>query len=162
VTFIGEPTGSRPDHFGDPKKIRLEHSGLTLRVSRLHWSSYTAFDEREATHPDFLTTWTSGAYFGGQDPALDRALSLQDVDLKLLLRTAIPRGDLVQIGRYLLDAKRAPDTYADDFSTVLLDLGTEFEQAGDRDSASLAYQLGLYFYPQHAKLSGALEALDAA
>ena len=63
VTFIGEPTGSRPDHYGDPKKIRLEHSGLTLRVSRLHWSSYTAFDDREATHPDFLVSWTSDAFF---------------------------------------------------------------------------------------------------
>ena len=162
VTFIGEPTGSRPDHFGDPKKIHLEHSGLTLRVSRLHWSSYTAFDEREATHPDFLTPWTSEAYFGGQDPALDLALSLQNVDLKMLLRGAIPRGDLVQIGRYLLDSKRAPDTYADDFSTVLLELGAEFEQAGDKDSASFAYQVGLYFYPEHGKLSSALEALDPA
>jgi hypothetical protein len=162
VTFVGEPTGSRPDHFGDPKKIRLEHSGLTLRVSRLHWSSYTAFDEREATHPDFLTTWTSGAYFGGQDPDLNRALSLQGVDLKMLLRRAIPRGDMVQIGRYLLDSKRAPDTYADDFSTVLLELGIEFEQAGDTDSASLAYQIGLYFYPEHEELSSALAALDSA
>jgi hypothetical protein len=161
VTFVGEPTGSRPDHFGDPKKIRLVHSGLTLRVSRLHWSSYTAFDEREATHPDFLTTWTSEAYFGGQDPALDRALSLQDVDLKMLLRRAIPRGDLVQIGRYLLDSKRAPDTYTYDFSTVLLELGIEFEQAGDRDSASLAFQIGLYFYPEHEELSSALVALDS-
>ena len=162
VTLVGEPTGSRPDHFGDPKKIRLEHSGLTLRVSRLHWSSHTAFDEREATHPDFLATWTSRAYFGGKDPALDMALSLQDVDLEMLLRSAVPRGDLVQIGRYLLDSKMAPDTYADDFSTVLLELGIEFEQAGDRDSASLAYRIGLYFYPEHAKLSSALEALDSA
>jgi hypothetical protein len=89
------------------------------------------------------------------------ALSLQNVDLKMLLRRAIPRGDLVQIGRYLLDSKRAPDTYGDDFSTVLLELGIEFEQAGDKDSASLAYQVGLYFYPEHGKLSSALEALDS-
>ena len=155
VTLVGEPTGSRPDHFGDPKKIRLEHSGLTLRVSRLHWSSYTAFDEREATHPDFLTTWASGAYFGGQDPALELAVSVDDVDLTTLLREAIPRGDLVQIGRYLLDSKRAPDTYDHEFSTILLDLGNEFEQAGDRNSASLAFQVGLYFYPGHEELSGA-------
>ncbi len=47
AAFVGEPTGSRPDHFGNPIKVRLKHSGLTLRVSRLHWSSYTAFDERE-------------------------------------------------------------------------------------------------------------------
>jgi len=162
VTFVGEPTGSRPDHFGDPKKIRLEHSGLTLRVSRLHWSSYTAFDERESTHPDFVAKWTSGAYFGGRDPALDLAVSLDDVDLQALLRRAIPRRDLAQIGRYLLDSRTAPDTYADDFSIILLELGSEFEQAGDRDSASLAYQVGLYFYPGHEKLTSALAALGSA
>ena len=162
VTLVGEPTGSRPDHFGDPKKIRLEHSGLTLRVSRLHWSSYTAFDEREATHPDFPATWTSAAYFAGQDPALDLALSLQDVGLKALLRSSIPRGDLVQLGRYLLDSKRAPDTYSEDFSGVLIELGAEFEQADDQDSARLAYRLGLYFYPEHEELNSALAALDSA
>ena len=161
VTLIGEPTGSRPDHYGDPKKIRLEHSGLTLRVSRLHWSSYTAFDERESTHPDLLTNWTSAAYFGGQDPALDLAVSADNVDLATLLRASIPRGDLVQIGRYLLDSKRAPDTYTDDFSTVLLELGNEFEETGDRDSASLAYQVGLYFYPEHEELGGAFAALSS-
>lgn len=161
VTFVGEPTGSRPDHFGDPEKLRLEHSGLTLRVSRLHWSSYAAFDDREATHPDFLVKWTSDAYFAGRDPALDLAVSLQDVDLKKLLRTAIPRGDLVQIGRYLLDSKRAPDTYTNDFSDDLLEVGTGFEQTGDQDAARLAYRLGVYFYPECEALTEALSALDS-
>jgi hypothetical protein len=162
VTFVGEPTGSRPDHYGDPKKIRLEHSGLTLRVSRLHWSSYTAFDDREATHPDFLVGWTSDAYFAGRDPALDVALSLHDIQLKQLVRTAILRGDMVQVGRYLLDAKRAPDTYAEDFPDMLLELGIEFEQEGERDAASLAYQVGLYFYPESEEMTAALTTLNSS
>jgi hypothetical protein len=160
ATFVGEPTGSRPDHFGDPKKIRLQHSGLTLRVSRLHWSSHTAFDAREATYPDFMVAWTSDAYFAGSDPALEFAISPGSIDLKRLLRNAIPRGDLVQAGRYLLDSKRAPDTMANDFSELLVELGIEFEQAGDRDSARLAYRLGLYFYPEHEELGRALTELD--
>lgn len=128
VTLVGEPTGLRRDHFGDPKKIRLEHSGLNLRVSRLHWSSYTVFDDREATHPDFLVKWTSDAYFAVRNPALEFAMSLRGIDLKQLLRNSIPRGDLVQIGRYLLDSKWAPDTYANDSWDVLLELEIEFEQ----------------------------------
>lgn len=36
VTFVGEATGSRPDHFSDPENMRLTCGGLTLRVSRLH------------------------------------------------------------------------------------------------------------------------------
>jgi len=161
VTFVGEPTGSRPDHYGDPKNVRLENSGLTLRVSRLHWSSYTAFDERESTRPDFLVEWSSEDYFAGRDPALEFAVSSRDMDLKQLLRSPLARGDLAQIGRYLLDAKRAPDTYANDFSDLLLELGVEFEEAGDKDSASFAYRVGLFFYPEQEKLSAALAALDS-
>jgi len=159
VSLVGEPTGSRPDHFGDPKKVRLEHSGLTLRVSRLHWSSYGAFDDREASSPDFPAAWTSGDYFSGDDPALELAISLQEISLESLLRNALARKDLHQVGRYTLDSKRSPGTYETDFSDLLLTLGNETLAPGDTDIASFAYQVGLYFYPQHAGLREALEGI---
>ncbi len=161
VTFVGEPTGSRPDHFGDPKKLRLENSGLTLRVSRLHWSSYTAFDERESTYPDFAVNWTSKDYFAGDDPALNFALSIEDVSLKALLRGALERGDMQQVARYTLDSKLSADSYQDDFSTVLLELGQEFESLDQIDIASLTYQVGLYFYRDHDDLKTALDDLPS-
>lgn len=161
VSFVGEPTGSRPDHYGDPKKVRLEYSGLTLRVSRLHWSSYTAFDEREASIPDFSVNWTSADYFSGGDPALALAVSLKDISLKSLLRTPLREGDLHKIGRYTLDSKLSPQTYGTDFSSQLLELGDEFAEEGDVDAASFAYQVGLYFYPKHKNLKAAFERLEA-
>jgi hypothetical protein len=161
VTFVGEPTGSRPDHFGDPKKLRLKHSGLTLRVSRLHWSSYTAFDERASTNPDFVMKWTSKDYFAGDDPALNLALSLENVSLKSLLRGAFGRGDMEQIARSTLERKLSADSYQDDFSAVLLELGHEFESADQVETADLAFQVGLYFYPDHAGLKSALEGLPS-
>ncbi len=162
VSLVGEPTGSRPDHFGDPKKVRLDNSGLTLRVSRLHWSSYTAFDEREAATPDFQVYWTSEEYFAGADPALTFASSIQDIDLKTLLRTALKRHDLHQVGRYTLDSQLATDTYQIDFSKVLLELGKEFEESNDAESASLTYQVGSFFYPENEELGAALKGLDAS
>lgn len=159
VTFVGEPTGSRPDHFGDPRKVRLKHSGLTLRVSRLHWSSYTAFDERESTNPDFVAKWTSKDYFSGDDPGLNLALSLKSVSLKALLRGAFERSDMEQVARYTLESKLSADSYRDDFSTVLLELGDEFEAADQTETADLAYQVGLYFYPDDKGLKSALESL---
>jgi len=161
VSLVGEPTGSRPDHFGDPKKVRLEHSGLTLRVSRLHWSSYGAFDDRDASNPDFPTAWTSSDYFAGKDPALELAVQLQDITLESLLRNALTRKDFHQVGRYTLDSKRSPQTYETDFSDLLLKLGNEALASGDTDTASFAFQVGLYFYPQHAGLREALEGIDA-
>ena len=158
VTFVGEPTGSRPDHFGDPKKIRLAHSGLTLRVSRLHWSSYTAFDDREATNPDFDAHWTAAAYFAGEDPAIATALSIADTSLDSMLRAAFERGDIRQVARYTLDLKLSSKTHRDDFSGVLLKLGNEFKASGKHEVADLAYQVGLYFYPEHKGLKAAISA----
>lgn len=162
AVLIGEPTGSPPDHFGDPAKIRLEHSGLTLRVSRLHWSSYTAFDEREATLPDIVAEWTAEAYFSAGDPALQTALALEDVTLESLLRAAFTRGDLQQVGRHALYATRAPDSHDQDIATLLLNLGNEFRAADDVETASLAYRVGLYLYPDHADLANALAALTGS
>ena len=31
--FVGEPTGSRPNHYGDSRKLRLPNSGITIRAS---------------------------------------------------------------------------------------------------------------------------------
>jgi hypothetical protein len=161
VSIVGEPTGSRPDHYGDPKKIRLEHSGLTLRVSRLHWSSYTAFDDREATYPDFPVHWTSVDFFAGDDPALALAVSLNDVRLETLMINALRRADLHQLARYTLDSRRAPDTYMIDFSSMLLEIGRQLKDDNESEKASLAYRFGLYFYPQNEGLMAALAALGS-
>ncbi len=162
VSFVGEPTGSRPDHFGDPKKVRLEKSGLTLRVSRLHWSSYTAFDDREAASPDFPVGWTSADYFSGADPAYALALSLENISLKTLLNSALQRRDLHQVGRYTLDSKAATDTYQVDFSNLLLELGNEFEERNDKQIADFTYRIGLFFYPEQENLLAALESLESS
>jgi hypothetical protein len=160
VTFVGEPTGSRPDHYGDPKKIRLEHSGLTLRVSRLHWSSYTAFDERAATNPDFPAAWTADDYFSGKDPALALVESIDDTSLQTLLKGAIERQDMQQVARHTLGSQWSAKTYADDFSSVLVNLVSDFAASEKFDNAVLACRIGLYFYPEHSGFSMALRRLS--
>lgn len=158
--FVGEPTGSRPDHYGDSKKTRLENSGLTLRVSSLHWSSYRANDDRTATRPDLPAPWTSTAYFAGDDPAFNLAANYSDKRLKTLLRQAFLRADEAQLERHLLLAHRAPDTFDEDLTPVLLSLGQEFLDSDKSELASYAYQAGLYLYPDHPDFLAALKALE--
>ena len=76
------------------------------------------------------------------------------------MRNALARKDLHQVGSYTLDSKRSPGTYETNFSELLLTLGNEALASGDTDIASFAYQVGLYFYPQHAGLRQALEGID--
>lgn len=75
VLFVGEPTGANPDSYGDPKRVQLQNSGLDLRVSRLHWSTWRAFETRTATAPHLPTAYTIDDYMRGLDPALTAALT---------------------------------------------------------------------------------------
>jgi hypothetical protein len=74
ATFVGEPGGAKPSHFGDSKRVVLKHSGLTLRVSTIYWHSWLANDFRDAIKPHIPAPLSSADYFSGTDPALAAAL----------------------------------------------------------------------------------------
>ena len=152
VLFVGEPTGARPVHYGDARKTRLKNSGLTLRVSSLHWSSQHGNDEREANNPDLPAPWTSQAFFAGRDPALEMVFTSGPHSFKSLTRAAIQRDDHYQIARYMTHAILSPDTHGDDLSKIYLALGKEFVEEGALDFASFAFRYGLYLYPDDADL----------
>ena len=69
--FVGEKGGSSPTHFGDSKKINLENSGITLRVSKLYWPSWLSGEFRDANNPHIDAGPTSEAFYAGRDPALE-------------------------------------------------------------------------------------------
>ncbi|MDH3587866.1 MAG: S41 family peptidase [Gammaproteobacteria bacterium] len=72
--FVGEPSGAKPSHFGDGRRIVLENSGLTLRVSTIYWHSWLTNDFRAAINPHLSAPISSSDYFNGFDPVLDAAL----------------------------------------------------------------------------------------
>ena len=44
--FVGEPSGSRGNHFGDSRRITLPNSGVTVRVSVYYWQDWSPWDAR--------------------------------------------------------------------------------------------------------------------
>ena len=82
ATFVGEPSGGSPHHYGDATGFTLPRSGLTLRVSTLHWSlGVGPWDVREGMAPDIPVAPSILALREGRDSALDavRAFEPQDV-----------------------------------------------------------------------------------
>lgn len=69
--FVGEPTGARPNHYGDSRKVTLPNSGLTVRVSTLYWQYSDPRDDRDAITPQIPEALTSADDRAGRDPALD-------------------------------------------------------------------------------------------
>ena len=74
VTFVGEPSGSKGNAFGDSRKITLPNSGITVRASIYYWQEWFPEDKRKATIPSIAAPLTFDAYRNNIDPAL-RALA---------------------------------------------------------------------------------------
>ena len=69
--FVGEPSASRGNHFGDSRRLVLPNSRVTLRVSSLWWQYWDTRDSRPWIAPEVAAPLTVEAYRDGRDPALE-------------------------------------------------------------------------------------------
>ncbi|MCM2270783.1 MAG: hypothetical protein NDJ75_11825, partial [Thermoanaerobaculia bacterium] len=73
--FVGESTGSSPNHAGDSRKLRLPFTGLTLRISTLWWQYGDPRDRRDAIAPHVPIAPSWRALVAGRDEALDAVVA---------------------------------------------------------------------------------------
>jgi hypothetical protein len=74
ATFVGEPTASRGNHYGDSYRIVLPNSRITFRVSTL-WHQYLdSRDKRDMIAPQIPVALSFNDYAAGRDPVLVAAL----------------------------------------------------------------------------------------
>ena len=73
--FAGEPTGGRPNHFGDAEDVRLPGSGWTLLCSTLRWQDSAPNDARPWIRPDLPAPATFADWRAGRDAALEAILA---------------------------------------------------------------------------------------
>jgi hypothetical protein len=71
VTFVGEPTGSKGNAYGDSRKITLPNSGITVRASIYYWQDWHPMDKRDATIPQIPAPLMFDTYRNNIDPALE-------------------------------------------------------------------------------------------
>ncbi|MDZ4868838.1 MAG: hypothetical protein SGI91_16080 [Alphaproteobacteria bacterium] len=73
--FVGEPTGSSPNHFGDAKQFELPATKLAVIVATLRWQDSDPKDTRIWIRPDIVARDTFADYTAGRDTALEAALA---------------------------------------------------------------------------------------
>ncbi len=100
--FVGEPTGSRPNMYGDAVPITLPRSGFTVYVSTLWWQDVDPRDRRQWTAPAVAAESSAKDFRRGRDPALAAALAYRPgSSLTASMRAALSQGDTVgAIDRY--------------------------------------------------------------
>jgi hypothetical protein len=74
AVFVGEPSASKGNHYGDSRRITLPSSGLTVRVSIYYWQHWHPLDARQWSAPEVTAELSSDDYRAGVDPALRAAL----------------------------------------------------------------------------------------
>jgi tetratricopeptide (TPR) repeat protein len=75
AVFVGEPTASRGNVYGDSYRLTLPNSGVTVRLSTLYWQLSDPRDPRPWTSPETATDLTFDDYRRNRDPALEAALT---------------------------------------------------------------------------------------
>jgi hypothetical protein len=109
VVMVGEPTGGRPNSYGDSRKITLPNSGITVRASTLWWQ-VDERDKRQWIAPQVSAGMRFDDYRAGRDPALDAVRTY---------RPATPLGELLGAPggsvpqRYAQWKSQAVNRYAD-------------------------------------------------
>lgn len=78
IVFVGEPSGSKGNAYGDSRKITLPNSGITVRVAIYYWQDWLPTDQREATVPTIPAPLTFEEYSHKVDPALDAIIAYRE------------------------------------------------------------------------------------
>ena len=73
MTLVGEPTGQRPNFYGEVDTMTLPYTKLRVRYSTRYFK--TMDGDPPALAPDIQVEPSSSDYASGRDPVLERALS---------------------------------------------------------------------------------------
>ena len=76
--FVGEPSASRWNHYGDSELLVLPNHRITVRVSTLWWQ-WDPRDTRQWIEVELPAPLTVDAYRTGHDPALEAIAAFQDM-----------------------------------------------------------------------------------
>lgn len=75
-TLIGEPTGGKPNHFGEVKVLHLSNTDVNLYYSSNYFK--TSNIDTDSIYPDVDIALKASSYFDGKDDFLNYILDLSD------------------------------------------------------------------------------------
>lgn len=151
--FVGEPTGGRPNHYGDNEQVTLpHHSDLLVFVSRWPWQARLPWDDRPWIAPHLPAPLTSADYRENRDPALAAILAYRSepVLADLLRAKVLGGGKAAAASAYEDYARRHPDRWGRTHEGELNELGYALLGEGRTAEAVAIFALAADQYPGSA------------
>jgi hypothetical protein len=146
--FVGEPTGSSPNHYGEVGQIKLPETGLGLIYSQYFYQHHPA-DRRPWIPPHLSAPLTWDDLVSGRDPAMAAIAAFSPPpDPVALLKPGLDVGDG---RRALAEFERGTKTWRNPwrnlFETQLNDYGYALVGEQRLDDALLVFDLVTRLYP---------------
>ena len=157
VTFVGEPTGGRPNSYGDNTPIEAPNSKLKIFVSTLWWQDQDPRDTRPWIAPQVAVGMSSDDYFRGIDRAMTEIQNYAPSEpIGERLRRAISNNDWKkareELHAFLADRRNrymSVERYLNSF-------GYELAAKGEVETAIQVFQLNVDAYPESANVYDSL------
>ncbi len=148
--FVGEPTGSKINHYGDSRRITLPNSGMTVRVSTLLWQ-VDERDKRQWTAPQLTAELSSEEYRQNVDPALKLIQNyVQGKSLVELLEEPLVKNDIAAAKANFLQFRADPVNKFYDVEKEMYVLTNRLLRTNNFDAAIEVSKLNLIANPQSA------------
>jgi len=141
--FVGEPSESRGNHYGDSRRLVLPNHGVTVRVSTLWWQYWDPRDTRPWIVPQIAAPLTVDAYEAGRDPALEAIARLEPrPSPSERLGPLLVASDSATAWTMLDSLRHDPVNAWVDFGALLADMSAELRAEDRAKAADLAGRLG--------------------
>lgn len=82
ATFVGEPTGGKPNHFGEVRNFMLTNSGINISYSTKYFT--LSNEDTDSFYPDTAIELGFKDYVENWDPVLDAVISRNGINLDYL------------------------------------------------------------------------------
>src|SRR5215469_16738040 len=146
--FVGEPTGSSPNSYGDNAPVVMPNSKLEVRLSTLWWQDMDPRDRRPWQAPDLSAELTFADYKAGRDPAMEAILHYKaEAGIAEQVRAAAEKNDYSgarsAVGDFVRDPLHKYATAEADINR----LGYEFIANHQLDQAIFVLKLNVEAFP---------------
>ncbi|MCB1025955.1 MAG: tetratricopeptide repeat protein, partial [Acidobacteria bacterium] len=157
VTFVGEPTGSHVNLYGDAKTYEMPNSKLPVRISELWWQNKHARDERKWTGPHLAAEPNFKDYKNNIDPAMEVIRNYRP--LRPLREMAIESVQKNDVKSFLAKAKerlKDPLYKYQGSEDEINDFGYNLIQMKRFDDAIEVFKLNAELYPESSNVYDSL------
>jgi tetratricopeptide (TPR) repeat protein len=157
--FVGEPTGARPNHYGDASKIILPNSGIAFSASTLWHQEAGPRDNRTWTAPHLAAGLTIDEYRTNNDPVISLIMNYRYDPLRDVTQLLM---DAVSTKKYSIAEKRFRDVLNDPvyaYLTVEREVNTfgyQLLRRGQTEDAIEIFKINAKMYPNSANVHDSL------